>query len=127
MTKLGAILARNPELRAKLASMVQTRGGTVRVDMIASQTLPPSPPDSFSLEVDEGNMIARYTSKLIEWCTQKGRNNIAYDDLHLSIDPPQWQVRVNVEGATFTGRAKKKTMAKHIASKQACEELGIRL
>lgn len=126
MTKLGAILAREPDLKTRLASMVQTRGGTVRVALNAAPTFPPSSPDASSPEADEGNMIARYTSKLIEWCTQKSKN-IAHDDVHLSIDPPQWMVRVNVEGATFTGRAKKKTMAKHIASKQACEELGIRV
>lgn len=126
MTKLGAMLAREPEMKTKLVNMVQTRGGTVRVNLSSAQPLRSSSPDSPGSEVDEGSRIAMYTMKLHEWCAKRGKH-MQYDDEQLSVDPPQFQVQVRVEGSMFTGKAKKKTMAKHIASKQACEALDIRV
>ncbi|KAF2170531.1 hypothetical protein M409DRAFT_19351 [Zasmidium cellare ATCC 36951] len=127
MAKLGALLDREPETRAKLVHLIQSRGGTVHVNLGPSQTSPPSPPESeSSLEAGEGNRMAMYTMKLNEWCMQRGKN-MSYDDEQLSVDPPQWQVNVRIEGAIFTGRAKKKANARQIASKQACKELGIKV
>lgn len=126
MTKLGAMLAREPDLRAKLVSMVQTRGGTVRIATNDAHMFTPTPHDSSTSEIDEGNRTAMFTMKLNEWCAQRGKH-IQYDDEQLSVDPPQFQVHVRVEGSTFTGKAKKKAKARHIASKQACEALDIRV
>lgn len=121
---MGAVLEREPELNQRLVSIIQTRGGTVAINLDPPQALPPSPPGSIDVEMDEGNKIAMFTMKLNEWCTQRAMN-MSYDDTQLSVDPPLWQVQVRVEGATFTGRAKKKAKARHIASKQACEALEI--
>ncbi|KAK4496859.1 hypothetical protein PRZ48_011308 [Zasmidium cellare] len=127
LSKLGAVLDREPETRVKLVSLVQTRGGTVRVNFNTAQVSPPSPPESTGCsELAEGNKIPMYTAKLYEWCAQKAKN-MEYEDEQINIDPPQWQVCVRVEGQTFRGRAKKKINAKHIASKQACEQLGIKV
>lgn len=122
--KAGVILDRDPDLRSRLASLIQTRRGTISVNLDPAQALPPSPAEAIDPETGDGNRIAMYAIKLNEFC-QKDHKSISYDDNQLTVDPPRWQVRVKVDGAALTREAKRKGTARHIASKQACESLRI--
>ena len=125
MTKIGAILDQgDPEIQSKLVQLIQTRGETISLVSCSPSRPPNSLSSSDVMETDEISSIAMYTIRLNEWGAQK-RKNMQYDPRHLSLDPPRWEVKINVEGQTYTGRAKTQKLAMHIAAKQAVEELRI--
>lgn len=125
MTKIGVVLDQgDPEIQSKLNKLIQTRGETTSLESGSLSRPPNSLSSSDVMEIDEISSIAMYTMRLNEWGAQK-RKNMKYDPRHLSLDPPRWEVKINVEGQTFTGRAKTQKLAMHIAAKQAVKELRI--
>lgn len=125
MTKIGALLDQGDgEARQKLAVMIQNRGGTGDSILRDDKRMPPSAPNAEELAKDKDAQIAMYTMKLNEWCQRKGKS-LDFDDKHLSVDPPLWEVKLKVEGFEFSGKGKKRKSAQHIASMKACNQLKI--
>ena len=70
--------------------------------------------------------IARYTMAIGEYAVREGIE-AKYNYQQMSHDPPVFKVTLHVKGFTFEGKAKTKKTAKHVASKDACEFLKIKL
>ena len=125
MTKIGVVLDQgDPEIESKLHKLIQTHGETTSLVSCSLSRPPKSPSSSEVMDMGEISSIAMYTMRLNEWVAQK-RKNMQYDQRHLSLDPPRWEVKINLEGQTYTGRGKTQKLAMHIAAKQAVKELRI--
>jgi hypothetical protein len=68
--------------------------------------------------------IWRYTSRLWEEGTSFGQFPIVKDEMLRSF-PPLFRVTVDFKGSRGEGEALNKRQAKHIASKDVCQKLGI--
>lgn len=68
--------------------------------------------------------IALYTMVLKEFGDSSG-DEPSYSSVQHSLDPPNFEVTVSVQGRVFEGRARTKKQAKHLASQKACQSLGL--
>ena len=124
MTKIGVLVDQgDSELRRRLSNLIQSRGRTT-LPTYGSETMPPSPPVSIDADLHSEIPLAFCTMRLQEWCTRQ-QKSVDYEGRQLSIDPPRWEMTCKVDGQSHTATARTKHQAKHIASKNACEELKI--
>ena len=124
-TKVGLLLDQgDSELRRRVGNLIQSRGATTLPGRGLASDGPPSPPASIDTDMHTEMPLAFCTMRLQEWSTKR-QKNVEYSDRQLSLDPPRWEVTVKVDGTSHTATARTKNQAKHIASKNACEELGI--
>ncbi|KAI5361732.1 putative double-stranded RNA-binding domain-containing protein [Septoria linicola] len=124
MTKVGLIVDQgDSDMRRRLSNLIQSRG-TSTLPVRGIESGPPSPPASIDADLHAEIPLAFCTMRLQEWCTKRGKS-VEYEGRQLNLDPVRWEMTCKVDGTVHTAHARTKGQAKHIASKNACEELGI--
>ncbi|KAK0888237.1 hypothetical protein LTR02_016499 [Friedmanniomyces endolithicus] len=70
--------------------------------------------------------IARYSTAWYEYGERTGHKPL-YDIPCVTLNPPLFRATLCIEGQSFDDTAANKKLAKHLASQQACQSLGIRI
>lgn len=84
------------------------------------------PVPSLKRTFDELEDIARYTMALHELATQCS-TLLVYEYAQKALFQPLFLCTVTFRGVTYEGEARNKKTAKHIASRNACEAVGLRV
>ncbi len=69
--------------------------------------------------------LARYTMALQEHGDRHGEAPV-YSYQTLSLYPPHFECAVTIQGGSYKSGAKSKKLARHLASREACEALGVK-
>lgn len=125
VTKIGAILDKeDTALTRKLDALVRSRGVATLAHLQSYDGAPACPPSAGDVDDNGVSHIALYTVKLQEWGARKGKG-LSFKEIQTTLDPPRSEVKALVEGMEFMGVGRSKKHARHVASKRACEHLGI--
>lgn len=93
-----------------------------------SRTSTPQAPDSPRTPTGSPSRqdieLPRYTTALKEY-SDCSNSSVEWKDEQISVTPLCWKMTAVVDGIEFSATAGNKKLAKHLASKQACESLAV--
>lgn len=135
MTIIGTLLREDDLVYGKINEVIDSFCDS-KTSSMDSMSSPPGPMKAHNVSnghghlplasTAEGSELGRYSMCLYEHLTNRGEQ-ICWDEVRLSVHPPSFKASASIQGLTFEGVASQKKKARHLAAKEACIALRIKV
>lgn len=128
---LGSTYRTDLEDHAKILLIIQNVDQGITQDRERAQTTTHTTfiergGDQEGIPSKDRQQLPQYAMRLKEYA-QLQEFRLSWDERTLSLDPPQFRAATRIDGYTFEGLASNKKTARHLAAKQACIALKIKV